>query len=776
MKTRKLLAILVAVAMTVTMLPVVAFAQEVFSVTFTVKDVDDNPIEGAIVKLGDKEPETTDPEGQVVFTGVEAGTYAYEVERAGFEPETGSVVVTDADVDMTVTLISLSPLVPYSAAGSKVLVDENKVRVNKEVEFTVQFVDSQGLVKNGNVLFFVKSNRDAEEITSITEMRDESSDGLEDGKGIIATTDGNGIVKFKLKSGVPGSAEIAVYRVPGAGGVDGWVADEALLIGKETITFTEPTTVDTVQIQAPAEVQAGVEFELVATAKKGGIAQSGVKVEFYEAKSRTGNYTKIGEKETNVLGQATLKITREKADTYYYRAKVGSTWVSVDDAAEVEVVAGPYHTVVADTADGNIPLDKEKTVTFLIKDRYGNKIKGTALESIPVDADLDAPKDSDADLEEAHGYQEGELKYKFTPDVAGKYVVEVKIRNTGLSAKATFNAAEFGEIKEIQLGFDGDKNVLRAGLETPDELKLKVSAVDENGLKYTLTDGLRFVSSDTALAKIPNVSEGKVVATDKDDRSGVVTVTVTHLETGLQDSIEIPVAGSPAGIDVDVEVDDKTATVTMQFVDKNGLRTYDEDGDVEFTVVAAGVKVSDVKDFSKDTGKGSFKATVEEYGEYSVRVISNNGLAKTFTINFGAPKAEYGAQKVLLTIGSKVAIADGKVVEMDVAPFIEEGRTFVPVRFLAEAFGAEADWTPKDAPVETVFLTREDMTITIGIGDSFLTVTKDGEAEVVTFDAPARIKNSRTFLPFRAIAEAFGADVDYGTDAEGYVTWVSFEQ
>jgi hypothetical protein len=93
---------------------------------------------------------------------------------------------------------------------------------------------------------------------------------------------------------------------------------------------------------------------------------------------------------------------------------------------------------------------------------------------------------------------------------------------------------------------------------------------------------------------------------------------------------------------------------------------------------------------------------------------------------------------------------------------------------LAEALGAEADWEPKDAAVETVFLTTDDMEISIGIGDEFLTVTRDGEAEVLTFDGAARIVDGRTFLPFRAIAEAFGAEVDYGP-ADGPVEWVSFE-
>jgi hypothetical protein len=67
------------------------------------------------------------------------------------------------------------------------------------------------------------------------------------------------------------------------------------------------------------------------------------------------------------------------------------------------------------------------------------------------------------------------------------------------------------------------------------------------------------------------------------------------------------------------------------------------------------------------------------------------------------------------------------------------------------------------------------MEISIGIGDSFLTITRDGEAEVQAFDGAAQIKEGRTFLPFRAIAEAFGAEVDYGP-ADGPVEWVSFQQ
>ena len=53
----------------------------------------------------------------------------------------------------------------------------------------------------------------------------------------------------------------------------------------------------------------------------------------------------------------------------------------------------------------------------------------------------------------------------------------------------------------------------------------------------------------------------------------------------------------------------------------------------------------------------------------------------------------------------------------------------------------------------------------------------EDETEPHIADAPARIVNGRTMLPFRAIGEAFGADVDYSTDPEtGLTVQVWFTQ
>ncbi len=52
-------------------------------------------------------------------------------------------------------------------------------------------------------------------------------------------------------------------------------------------------------------------------------------------------------------------------------------------------------------------------------------------------------------------------------------------------------------------------------------------------------------------------------------------------------------------------------------------------------------------------------------------------------------------RKVHLRIGSKTITVDGSPREMDVAPFIQDSRTFVPLRFVAEGLGATVDYGPK---------------------------------------------------------------------------------
>lgn len=66
-------------------------------------------------------------------------------------------------------------------------------------------------------------------------------------------------------------------------------------------------------------------------------------------------------------------------------------------------------------------------------------------------------------------------------------------------------------------------------------------------------------------------------------------------------------------------------------------------------------------------------------------------------------RVSQGTNIVTMQIGSKVNMANGLVKNMDVAPFIQKGRTMVPVRFMAESLGYKVSYTSNpDGSTKTV--------------------------------------------------------------------------
>lgn len=96
-------------------------------------------------------------------------------------------------------------------------------------------------------------------------------------------------------------------------------------------------------------------------------------------------------------------------------------------------------------------------------------------------------------------------------------------------------------------------------------------------------------------------------------------------------------------------------------------------------------------------------------------------------------------------------------VKMDVAPYIVQGRTFVPIRFLANSLGVNNDHIAWDTATSKAKLT-------LGKNSAELTI---GKKEIVANGIPLKtdvapeLKNSRTFLPARFVAEALGYQVDF---------------
>ncbi len=95
---------------------------------------------------------------------------------------------------------------------------------------------------------------------------------------------------------------------------------------------------------------------------------------------------------------------------------------------------------------------------------------------------------------------------------------------------------------------------------------------------------------------------------------------------------------------------------------------------------------------------------------------------------------------------------DGQEYLFDPPPFIQDGRTLVPMRAFFEALGATVDWEPE---TQTAIGTRGDIIVRIPIGSTSPTINE----EVEEIQVPAQIINNRTYIPLRFVGEALGDDV-----------------
>lgn len=98
-----------------------------------------------------------------------------------------------------------------------------------------------------------------------------------------------------------------------------------------------------------------------------------------------------------------------------------------------------------------------------------------------------------------------------------------------------------------------------------------------------------------------------------------------------------------------------------------------------------------------------------------------------------------------------------KQITSDVAPFIENNRTMIPVRMIAENMGYDVLWNPSNRKV-TVLSTQQRIVLTIDKNVAMV------GGDRVTMDTPAMIRNDRTFVPVRFISENFGYQVDWDND------------
>ncbi len=221
-------------------------------------------------------------------------------------------------------------------------------------------------------------------------------------------------------------------------------------------------------------------------------------------------------------------------------------------------------------------------------------------------------------------------------------------------------------------------------------------------------------------------------------QSAVSSSVINDVKDAVADDKNVQVVGGSSN----------TVNITAK-QDGNTLTSFDNP--LTVTVPVSSNVLANVKDTSKLT---LAQVTKDANGEIVLTYVGGNYNAdkKTFTAYVDEPGnyvllVDADVQKIELQIGDKASTVNGRTVMNDVAPIIVNDRTMIPLRFVSEALGAQVDW---NEAARTVTIKQDGVTMRMTI-DKMI----DG------FNAAPIIRNSRTMVPVRYIAEKLGANVIY---------------
>lgn len=166
-----------------------------------------------------------------------------------------------------------------------------------------------------------------------------------------------------------------------------------------------------------------------------------------------------------------------------------------------------------------------------------------------------------------------------------------------------------------------------------------------------------------------------------------------------------------------------------------------------------------LEEIKKNLGKKVLPLSLAGTLMFNVGVM--NASAKEYQMN--EPKTTY--QEYLNYDGVKVFV-NGRYVDFDNDlgyPVGKNGRNYVPVRVVAETFGAKVTW---DKWEQKVIICKGKERIELFVGSNKIVYISDAtkmDAKEVTstIDAKPFFHNDRTYVPIRAIFEYFGCDVKW---------------
>ncbi|MEF2968066.1 stalk domain-containing protein [Paenibacillus sp. M1] len=127
-------------------------------------------------------------------------------------------------------------------------------------------------------------------------------------------------------------------------------------------------------------------------------------------------------------------------------------------------------------------------------------------------------------------------------------------------------------------------------------------------------------------------------------------------------------------------------------------------------------------------------------------------------IRFTAPVTDGGdglpSVKATMVIGQKSMTVDGKKQTLDAAPVLKDNTTYVPIKYVLDAFGGQATW---NATAKKITVTRGTTVLELTVGKKQYLLNGSAKQSTVS----PMIVNGRTLVPLRLVSEQLGILVNW---------------
>jgi len=221
----------------------------------------------------------------------------------------------------------------------------------------------------------------------------------------------------------------------------------------------------------------------------------------------------------------------------------------------------------------------------------------------------------------------------------------------------------------------------------------------------------------------------------------------------------VTLSGSPTSMTMDVYSDNSKNWVRAEVVDASG-KTHLLD-------VAKELNWDGWKNVKIDVGGAGIVFPAKLKRIYVVTIDQNSDkkapagaiAIDNIVLRTAAEVKEPTRAKIVMNIGNTSASVNGKGIKLEAAPLIQQGSTYVPLRFVSEAMGAEVLYNDKTRKV-TVLRGNQMIEMTIGQKDYMLNGVR------YTSDVAPFTRNGRTLIPVRLFSEKLGFKVGYDEKAK----------